>query len=151
MTRQFEIVHADYLAILVRKEYKDLKIVYSIYRLFIMSSNQTGGSSAVVASSSGGGGDTQQISRVPTYACFQHATKVAILEDKPIIFDYWTSSLEKTCLIGVRSNNEKLLVKSEDEYTSPIAKIFKVDTEYIIVTANSIYIVSADISTRRIN
>jgi hypothetical protein len=116
-----------------------------------MSSNQTGGSSAMVASSSGGGGDNQQISRVPTYACFQHATKVAILEDKPIIFDYWTSSLEKTCLIGVRSNNEKLLVKSEDEYTSPIAKIFKVDTEYIIVTANSIYIVSADISTRRIN
>jgi hypothetical protein len=135
----------------IRKEYKDLKIVYSIYRIFIMSSNQTGGSSAMVASSSGGGGDNQQISRVPTYACFQHATKVAILEDKPIIFDYWTSSLEKTCLIGVRSNNEKLLVKSEDEYTSPIAKIYKVDTEYIIVTANSIYIVSADISTRRIN
>lgn len=95
--------------------------------------------------------DSQQISRTPTYACFQHATKVAILEDKPIVLDYWTSSLEKTCLIGVRSNNEKLLVKSEDEYTSPIAKIFKVDTEYIIVTANSVYIVSADISTRRIN
>ena len=95
--------------------------------------------------------DSQQISRVPTYACFQHATKVAILEDKPIILDYWTSSLDKTCLIGVRSNNEKLLVKSEDEYTSPIAKIFKVDTEYIIVTANSVYIVAADISTRRIN
>ncbi len=31
MTRQFEIVHTDYLAIIVRKEYKDLKIVYSIY------------------------------------------------------------------------------------------------------------------------
>ncbi len=107
------------------------------------------------ASSSSGNGDASQqqqhISRIPTYPCFQHATKVAILEDKPIILDYWTSSLEKTCLIGVRSNNEKLLVKSEDEYTSPIAKIFKVDTEYIIVTANSIYIVSADISTRRIN
>jgi predicted P-loop ATPase/GTPase len=110
------------------------------------SSNQNG--SAMVASSSNG--DSQQISRIPTYACFQHATKVAILEDKPIILDYWTSSLEKSCLIGVRSNNEKLLVKSEDEYTSPIAKIFKVDTEYIIVTANSIYIVSADISTKRI-
>ncbi len=104
-------------------------------------------SSAAGASSS----DSQHISRVPTYACFQHATKVAILEDKPIILDYWTSSLDKTCLIGVRSNNEKLLVKSEDEYTSPIAKIFKVDTEYIIVTANSVYIVAADISTRRIN
>jgi len=139
---------ADYLAILlVRKEYKDLKIVYSIY-VFLT----TMSSSSMVSSS--GATDTQQqqqISRIPTYACFQHATKVAILEDKPIILDYWTSSLDKTCLIGVRSNNEKLLVKSEDEYTSPIAKIFKVETEYIIVTANSIYVVSADISTRRIN
>ena len=118
-----------------------------------MSSAQTG-SGAVVASSPSAGGDSQtqqQISRIPTYACFQHATKVAILEDKPIVLDYWTSSLDKTCLIGVRSNNEKLLVKSEDEYTSPIAKIFKVDTEYIIVTANSVYVVAADISTRRIN
>ena len=120
-----------------------------------MSSTQTGGGAVVASSSlSSTGGDSQaqqQISRVPTYACFQHATKVAILEDKPIVLDYWTSSLDKSCLIGVRSNNEKLLVKSEDEYTSPIAKIFKVDTEYIIVTANSIYIVAADISTRRIN
>ena len=120
-----------------------------------MSSAQTGGGAVVASSSSSSaGGDSQaqqQISRIPTYACFQHATKVAILEDKPIVLDYWTSSLDKSCLIGVRSNNEKLLVKSEDEYTSPIAKIFKVDTEYIIVTANSIYIVAADISTRRIN
>jgi hypothetical protein len=121
-----------------------------------MSSTQNGGSVAAASSTSvvsqdNNNNNSQQISRIPTYACFQHATKVAILEDKPIILDYWTSSLEKSCLIGVRSNNEKLLVKSEDEYTSPIAKIFKVDTEYIIVTANSIYIVSADISTRRIN
>jgi hypothetical protein len=120
-----------------------------------MSSTQNGSGAAVVpaavVSSASDNQNNQQISRIPTYACFQHATKVAILEDKPIILDYWTSSLDKTCLIGVRSNNEKLLVKSEDEYTSPVAKIFKVDTEYIIVTANSIYIVSADISTRRIN
>jgi predicted P-loop ATPase/GTPase len=115
------------------------------------STTQNGGGAAASSTSVVSTDNQQQISRVPTYACFQHATKVAILEDKPIILDYWTSSLDKTCLIGVRSNNEKLLVKSEDEYTSPIAKIFKVDTEYIIVTANSIYIVSADISTRRIN
>lgn len=95
--------------------------------------------------------EQQTNTRIPSYPCFQHATKLAILEDKPIIFDYWTSSLEKSCLIGVRQNNEKLLVKSEDEYTSPIAKIYKVEGEYIIVTENSIYLVSADISTRRIN
>ena len=118
-----------------------------------MSASQTGGGAVVASPSPSAGADSQQqqISRIPTYACFQHATKVAILEDKPIVLDYWTSSLDKTCLIGVRSNNEKLLVKSEDEYTSPIAKIFKVDTEYIIVTANSVYVVAADISTRRIN
>jgi hypothetical protein len=115
-----------------------------------MASNQNGGGASSTVAASSSNGDNQQISRIPTYACFQHATKVAILEDKPIILDYWTSSLDKSCLIGVRSNNEKLLVKSEDEYTSPIAKIFKVDTEYIIVTANSIYVVSADISTKRI-
>ena len=129
-----------------------MSILYTI--LFnIMSASQTGGGAVVASPSSSAGADSQQqqISRIPTYACFQHATKVAILEDKPIVLDYWTSSLDKTCLIGVRSNNEKLLVKSEDEYTSPIAKIFKVDTEYIIVTANSVYVVAADISTRRIN
>ena len=131
-----------------------MSILYTGYFLRVMSSTQNGGAAMAPggqASTAAASGDTQQISRIPTYACFQHATKVAILEDKPIILDYWTSSLDKTCLIGVRSNNEKLLVKSEDEYTSPIAKIFKVDTEYIIVTANSVYIVSADISTRRIN
>ena len=123
--------------------------------------SSTAGAAAGAAAGAGAGagtgsvavanGDNQTISRIPSYACFQHATKVAILEDKPIILDYWTSSLDKTCLIGVRQNNEKLLVKSEDEYTSPIAKIYKVDTEYIIVTANSIYLVSSEISTRRIN
>ena len=48
-------------------------------------------------------------------------------------------------------NEEKLLVKSEDEYTSPIAKIYKVETEYIIITENSIYLVSSDIPSKRIS
>ena len=39
---------------------------------------------------------------------------------------------------------------SDDEYTSPISKIYKIEGEYIIVTENSLYIVSADISTRKI-
>jgi hypothetical protein len=65
--------------------------------------------------------------------------------------DYWTSSLEKTALIGVKEDNEKLLVKSEEEYTSPISKIFKVGKEYIIMTENSIYIVDLAIPTNRIS
>lgn len=88
--------------------------------------------------------------RLPSDLTSQHASKLAIVEDKPIMLDYWVSSLEKKALIGVRENGEKLLVKSAEEYTSPIAKFYKSATEYIIITENSIYIVSADIQTRKI-
>jgi hypothetical protein len=89
--------------------------------------------------------------RLPENTTLQHAAKLSIVEDKPIMFDYWTNSLEKTVLIGVKENQEKLLVKSEEEYTSPIAKIYKVGTEYIVVTENSIYIVDVAIPTKRIS
>jgi hypothetical protein len=89
--------------------------------------------------------------RLPENTTMQHAAKLSIVEDKPIMFDYWTNSLDKTVLIGVKENQEKLLVKSEEEYTSPIAKIYKVGTEYIVMTENSIYIVDVEIPTKRIS
>ena len=89
--------------------------------------------------------------RLPESTTLQHAAKLSIVEDKPIMMDYWTSSLEKTSLIGVKENQEKLLVKSEDEYTSPISKIFKVGSEFIIVTENSIYLIDNKIPTKRIS
>jgi len=89
--------------------------------------------------------------RLPENTTLQHAAKLAIVEDKPIMLDYWTNSLDKTVLIGVKDNKEKLLVKSEEEYTSPISKIFKVGKEYIVMTENSIYIVDVEIPTKRIS
>ena len=89
--------------------------------------------------------------RLPCDATLQNATKLSIVEDKPVMFDYWTASLDKKALIGIRENNEKLLVKSEEEYTSSIAKFYKSGTEYIIITENSIYIVSSEIQNRRIS
>jgi hypothetical protein len=89
--------------------------------------------------------------RLPTDITMKHAAKLAIVEDKPILFDYWSASLEKKALIGVKDNNEKLLVKSEEEYTSSIAKFYKSATEYIIITENSIYIVCSGIPTRKIS
>jgi len=67
------------------------------------------------------------------------------------MLDYWTASCDKDVLIGVREGGEKLLVKSEEEYTSPVSKIYKVESEYIIITENSIYVVSSDIPTKRIS
>tara|TARA_A100001015_G_scaffold16899_2_gene19750 strand:+ start:4882 stop:5187 length:306 start_codon:yes stop_codon:yes gene_type:complete len=89
--------------------------------------------------------------RMPSATCLQHCVRLAIVEDKEIKLDYWTQSLEKKVIIGVKSNQEKLLVKSEDEYTSPIGKIYKVENEYIIITENSIYLVSSDIDSTKIS
>ena len=88
--------------------------------------------------------------KLPSGITLQHCAKIAVVEDRPIMFDYWTPSCDKEVLIGVRENGEKLLVKNEEEYTSPISKIYKVEGEYIIMTENSIYIVSADIPTKRV-
>ena len=90
--------------------------------------------------------------RLPCDATLQNATKLSIVEDKPVMFDYWTDSLEKKALIWVREGSgEKLLVKSAEEYTSPIAKFYKSLTEYIVITENSIYVVAGDLPTRKIS
>jgi hypothetical protein len=88
--------------------------------------------------------------KLPSGITLQHCAKIAIVEDRPIMFDYWTASCDKEVLIGVRESGEKLLVKNEEEYTSPISKIYKVEGEYIIMTENSIYVVSAEIPTKRV-
>ena len=89
--------------------------------------------------------------RLPSDVTLKHAAKLGIVEDKPIMLDYWTVSLDKKALSGIKENGEKLLVKSEDEYTSSIAKFYNSSTEYIIITENSIYIVSSDIPSRKIS
>lgn len=90
--------------------------------------------------------------KIPSEGVLKHASKIAISDDKPILLDYWADSYgEATVLIGVKENDEKLLVRSSEEYTSPISKIFKVCEEYIVITENSIYIVSTEIPSKRIS
>lgn len=89
--------------------------------------------------------------QLPPVSIWSHISKISITEDKPIMLDYWVDSLDKKVLIGIRENDEKLLVKNAEEYTSPIAKIFKVDEVFIICTENSIYLTSAKIDKRRIS
>jgi hypothetical protein len=91
--------------------------------------------------------------RLPADSTLQHAAKLAIVEDRPIMLDYWAGSIDKTVLIGVKDDEskEKILVRSEEEYTSPIQKIFKAASEYIVMTENSIYIVDIGIPTKKIS
>jgi len=89
---------------------------------------------------------------LPSQKVMQHACKLACANDKPIMMDYWVDSQTNSkVMIGVRSNEEKILLRSEEEYTSPISKVYKVGEEFILITENSIYIVSAKIQSRKIN
>ena len=112
----------------------------------ISTSTSSSSSSSSTSSSS-----DQSNYRLPSDISLKHVAKLGIVEDKPIMLDYWTASLDKNALIGVKESGEKLLVKSSEEYTSPIAKFYKSGTEYIIITENSIYLVSSDIPSRKIS
>lgn len=95
----------------------------------------------------------ESVDNYPSNNTLKSAVKLSILEDKPIMLDYWKESIEKNALIGVKQDEdqEKLLIKNEEEYTSPISKIYKSDNEFIIMTENSIYIVSSQIPTKKIS
>ena len=96
--------------------------------------------------------------KIPSQITLVNAFKKAIDDDKPVLFDYWVGSLNKSVVIGVRqiksgggegeaTTTEKKLFRNEEEYTSPIVNIFKSEGEFVIVTENSIYIVDAGIPT----
>ena len=72
-------------------------------------------------------------------------------QDKPIQLDYYADTVSGSAFMGEDSESkEKMLVKSGDEFTSLIQKVYKVGDDYIIMTENSIYIVSGKIQKRRI-
>jgi hypothetical protein len=85
----------------------------------------------------------------PPASVLVRAAQVSIEQDKPIYLDYYQDSVEKKCCIGVRET-EKLLVKSDSEYTSSIESVFKCESCYIVMTENSLYIVSTEIPVKKI-
>ncbi len=86
---------------------------------------------------------------LPSAGVLLRAAQIAIDDDRPIMLDYWADSKAKKCAIGVR-DGDKFIVKSDQEYTSSIQNISKIDGCYIILTENSLYIVSQDIPVRKI-
>lgn len=88
---------------------------------------------------------------VPSATVLLQAAKVAMEQDRPIYLDYWADSVAKKAVIGVQGQN-KCLIKSDTEYTSTIVQIFRVKDEpvYIVLTENSLYIVSSDIPVKKI-
>lgn len=89
---------------------------------------------------------------LPNATTLLHASRIAIKDDKPIQLDYYVESATGKAFIGEDpETKEKMLVKSNEEFTSLIAKIYKVQEDFIIITENSIYLVSGKVQKRRIN
>ena len=79
------------------------------------------------------------------------ASKLAIQQDKPIQLDYYQDTASEKAFVGEdKETKERMLVKSGDEFTSLIQNTYKVGDDYIMITENSIYIVSGKIQKRYI-
>jgi len=90
--------------------------------------------------------------RLPDLKTLQNAAKISISQDRPILMDYWSNSIDKTVMIGIRSDNKKMLIKNAEEYTSYIEKVYRINnTDFIILTENSIYLVDANIPHKRVS
>jgi hypothetical protein len=88
---------------------------------------------------------------LPGVTSLVHAARLAIKEDKPVLFDYFMDTYNGKAFMGEDTDTkEKMLVKSSDEFTSLIQKVYKVQEDFIVMTENSIYIVSGKIQKRRI-
>ncbi len=81
------------------------------------------------------------------------AAKLAIEQDRCILLDYYRQSANGTAFLGIDIVNpdDRILVKSKDEFTSLVKKSYKVDEDFIILTENSLYIVSGKIQKRKVN
>ena len=91
------------------------------------------------------------MSVVPSATVMAQLGKLAVEQDRPIYLDYYNDSLARSCCIGV-DGERKCLVKSDTEYTSTITSMMRLKDEkvFIIMTENSIYVVSSDIPVKRI-
>jgi hypothetical protein len=88
---------------------------------------------------------------LPAAQTLVQAAKLAIQLDRAIQLDYYVDTATNKAFLGEDDEaKEKMLVKSGDEFTSLIQKIYKVGDDFIILTENSIYIVSGKIQKRRI-
>ena len=90
-----------------------------------------------------------QTTEIPAEKTLVHAARIAVEQDKPILLDYYNDTKNAKAFLGEDPDTkERILVKNAEEYTSPIQKIFKAATDYIVMTENSIYIVSGAIKKK---
>jgi len=89
---------------------------------------------------------------LPSTQTLLQAAKLSIEQDRAIMLDYYRQTHAGTAFLGEDPDTkERILVKSKEEFTSLIKKLYKVGEDFIILTENSLYIVSGKIQKRKVN
>lgn len=95
---------------------------------------------------------TQSSELLPSSTTLLQASKMAIEQDRAIMLDYFRQTSNNTAFLGEDpETKERILVKSKDEFTSLIKKLYKTGDDIIILTENSLYVVSGKIQKRKVN
>ena len=89
---------------------------------------------------------------LPSAQTMMQAAKLAINEDRAIMLDYYRDSCNNKAFLGEDPDTkERILVKSKEEFTSLIKKLYKVGEDFIVLTENSLYVVGGNIQKRKVN
>ena len=68
------------------------------------------------------------------------------------MLDYYRETANGTAFLGEDlETKERILVKSKEEFTSLVKKIYKVGDDLIVATENSLYIVSNKMLKRKVS
>jgi hypothetical protein len=79
---------------------------------------------------------------IPSNKTLIQAFKLSLQIGKPVETYFYLDSCKDSIYICA-NETDKIIFKSLDEHTSPVTNIYKSEGEYLIVTENSIYILSA--------
>jgi hypothetical protein len=91
-------------------------------------------------------------SNMPSTQTLLQAAKLALEQDRALMLDYYVQTTNGTAFLGEDPDTkERILVKSKEEFTSLVKKLYKVGDDFIILTENSLYVVSGKIQKRKVN
>lgn len=119
-----------------------------------MSTPATNNSSSSASTVATGGSTSSASSNtpLPSNQTLLQAAKLAIEQDRAIMLDYYVQTGNGTAFLGEDPDTkERILVKSKEEFTSLVKKLYKVNEDFIILTENSLYVVSGKIQKRKVN
>jgi len=116
----------------------------------LSASSTPSASSASSASSAASRAAAPAVEGPYTPTVIAHVARLSIEQKRPINLHFYEDSIAKTCFIGV-SGESKRLERSDTDFSPPIQSIMRIneEMELVIMTENSIYVVSSEIPVRR--